>query len=124
MWSKIIKQSWLVDAAMLASLSYATTLLVEQLKPGFFSNSMDINLILSLAVVLIVLVVVLKPVYTVSMWVVGYYGLWCLALLSLFAKLVTGWLGWTYGPTLALVWLVSGLLALASYVNQHNQHHG
>ncbi len=124
MWSKIIKQSWLVDATMLASLSYTTTLLVEQLKPGFFSNSMDITILLLLAVALIILVVVVKPSYRLTKWAVGYYGLWCLALLGLFAKLVTGWLGWTFGPALALTLLISGILALVSYFNQHNQHHG
>lgn len=125
MWSGLIKKSLSIDLAILASLSYITALLIEQLKPGFFSNSLDINLLLGLALVSIVLVLLLKPVYQATFWVRLYYGLWCLALLMLFAKLVTGWLGWSFGAALGLVLLISGILALTSYIYRHNSgvHH-
>ncbi len=118
MWYKVIKQSFLIDAAILTSLVYITALLLEQFKPGFFSNNMDISLVLFLALILIVLVLLVRPAYHSNLWVKIYYLIWSLALALLFVKLVTRWLEvdlWQAGL------IVIGILALVIWVSSHYQ---
>jgi len=110
-------RSLLVDAALLTTLSYISALVLEQIKPGFFSNTMDISLLLVLAIILISLVLILRPVYRASYRARLYYGLWCLALAGLFVKLVRQWLDSTIWLALGVVVCVIGLLALVSYHN-------
>ena len=124
MLSHTKKLSLLVDAAILSGLSYITALATEQLKPGLFSNTMDISILLILTIVLIGLVVLLRPIYSVGRWAGMYYGVWCLALALLFAKLVQRWLGVSTELAVGVVIVIIVLIATASQVYKSKEHHG
>jgi FtsH-binding integral membrane protein len=95
---------------------------MEQLKPGLFSNSLDITYILVLALTLIILAVMIKPQYSSSRWVKIYYSVWCLALGLVFVKLVKNWLALSFPQALVLVGFILLILILAGYYQIKYRH--